>query len=224
MSNQEIFIVALFSEGWTEAALQLQPSAFLSADFPEWVSGLYINGMRQNRGNQAALKFAAQQKQTPMIHLLTAEIEIAEGKTNQAIPVLEKLKTQQDDIGARAAWLLSLIDMQKGNYRQAGAAIAAHPQLAETLQGQEALGRIAVLDGDLEKAVQIYQKIMHQSNEAKSFLARLAYQQKNWPLARELTEELLNQFPGNAQLQENLKKIIKQESRSKESGVRSSAR
>lgn len=211
LCNQEIFTTALFSEGWTEAALQLQPASLLSVDFPEWVPTLYVNGLRQNRGNQAAMKFALQQKQNPVITLLIAEIEIAEGKIDQAMSKLQKLKTDQSDIGSRAAWLLSLMDMEKGNYRQAGETIEAHAKLAQTLLGQEALGRIAVKEGNFEKAAQIYQNIRNQSNEAKSFLARLAFQQKNWKEAHALTEDLLNQFPGNIQLQENIKKIIAQE-------------
>lgn len=213
LNSQEIFAVALLSEGWTEAALQLHPVSLLSADFPDWVQALYVNALRQNRGNQAALQFAAGQKQTPTIILLKAEIEIAEGKTDRVVPELEKLKSDPSDIGARAAWLISLIDLEKGQYRKAGEAIEAHPKLSQTLQGQETLGRIAVLEGEPEIAAQIYQKIMHQSTEAKSFLVRQAYQQKNWALARELTEDLLNEFPGNVQLQENLKKIISQEKR-----------
>lgn len=211
LSNQEIFAVALLSEGWIEAALQIQPPGLLSADFPHWVAVLYTNGLRQNRGNQAALQFIAQQKPTPISILLKAEMMIAEGQKDQALTELEKLSSDPGDIGARAVWLACLIDLEKGRYRKAGEALEAHPQLSQTLQGQETLGRIALMEGEQETATQIYQKIMHQSNEAKSFLARQAYQQKNWTLARELTEDLLNEFPGNAQLQENLKKIIAQE-------------
>jgi len=211
LCNQEIFTTALFAEGWNEAALQLYPMSILSSDFPEWVPALYINALRQNHGNQAALNFANLQKQTPIIALLKAEINIAEGKTTQAISDLEKLKSDTSDIGAKAVWLLSLIDMQNNQYRKASESIESHPQLSQTLQAQEALGRIAVMEGNLETAAQIYERIVNQSTEAKSFLARRAYQQKNWSQARQLTEDLLSEFPGNTQLQENLKKIIAQE-------------
>ncbi len=208
LNNQEAFVAVLLSEGWTEAGLQLQTLNAFSADFPDWFQRLYINGLRQNRGNPMALKFIAQQKQTLILTLLKAEINIAEGKIAEAMPELEKLKSNTNDIGSRAAWLISLIYMQKGQYRLAGEAINMHPQLAYSIQGQETLGRIALMEGEPEVATQIYQKIVQESNEAKSFLARQAYQQKNWSLARRMTEELLDEFPGNAQLQENLKKII----------------
>lgn len=211
LNSKEIFALALLSEGWTEAALQLQPAGPLSTAFPDWVPVLYINNLRQNRGNQAALKFAAQQKQNPVIALIKAEIEIADGKIDLAVTELEKLKSDPGEIGAKATLLISLIDMQKKQYRKAGEAIEAHPQLLQSLQGQEALGRIAALEGEFDAAARIYQKIMRQSTEAKSFLARYAYQNKNWKQAQELTEDLLNEFPGNAQLQENLKKIMSQE-------------
>lgn len=215
LNNQEIFPVAFFSEGWVEAALQLHPLSVLSSEFPEWVPELFVNGLRQNRGNHEALKFALEQKRSPIILLLTAEIQISEGKIDEAIPALEKLQSYSNDIGAKAAWFISLIDIQRGLYAQAEEVINAHPQLAQSLEGQEVLGRIAVMKGEFTQAAQIYEKIINQSKEAKSFLARQAYQQKNWTLARKLTENLLHEFPGNLQLQQNLKKIISQENQEK---------
>jgi len=211
LTNQEIFPVLFMSEGWTEAALQMQPVNLLSADFPDWTYVLYINGIRQNRGNQAALKFLAQQKPLPILSLLASEIYIAEGKSAEALPLLEKLKNHTSDIGTRAVWLLASIYMQNNQYSQAKEMIQTHPQLSQTLQGQEALGRIAAKEGDLETAAEFYKKITQQSCEAKSFLARRAYQEKDWAQARSLTEDLLNDYPENLQLQDNLKKIIANE-------------
>lgn len=152
LSNQEAYVAALLSEGWNEAGLQLQTTNLLSADFPDWFQRLYVNALRQNRGNSTALKFIEQQKQTPIMTLLK----------------------------------------------------------------QETLARIALAEGKSDVASQIYQKILNDSTEAKSFLARQAYQQKNWPLAHKLTEDLLKEFPGNVQLQENLKKILSQENLQKQ--------
>lgn len=211
LCNPEVFSIALFSEGWTEAGLQLHQPSLLSSDFPDWVPVLYVNALRQNRGNLAALKFIEEQKPTSMMTLLSAEISIAEGKIALALPKLEALRSNPGDIGARAAWLLSLHHLQNKNYRSAGEIIESHPKLSQTLEGQEALGRIANLEGEPEVAAKIYQKIVNQSTEAKSFLARKAYQEKKWAEARELTEKLLNENPGNPQLQDHLKKIIAQE-------------
>ena len=115
LCNPEVFTVALFSEGWTEAALQLQNPGLLSADFPDWVPPLYINGLRQNRGNKAAIQFAAEQKPNPTIALLKAEIEIAEGMIDQAVPDLEKIKEDPSDIGSRAAGCLALSTSKTAN-------------------------------------------------------------------------------------------------------------
>lgn len=210
LNSPQIFAVALLSEGWTEAALQITPPG-LSADFPNWVALLYVNGLRQNRGNQATLQFLNQQKPTPIATLLKAEIFIANGQSDQAIAQLEKITQDASEVGTKAVWLTCLIDLEKGRYRKAGEALESHPQLSQTLQGQETLARIALMEGDDQLATQIYKKIVRQSKEAKSYLARQAYQQKNWKLAEQLTEALLNEFPGNPQLQENLKKIKEQQ-------------
>lgn len=210
LNSDEVFAVALLSEGWTEAALQMQPAKKLSDNIPDWVSALYIQALRQNRGDQVALKYASMQEQTPIVTLLTAEMEIDLGKVEN-ISKLEKLVSSPGEIGARAAWIISLADIKKGQYDKAKKAIESNAMFLHSLQGQEALGRIAMLQGKPEEAASIYRTIVHQSNEAKSFLARLAYQQKDWSQARLLTEELLKEFPQNRQLQENLKKIIIEE-------------
>jgi|GEM_PF-2476154 len=72
---------------------------------------------------------------------------------------------------------------------------------------QELSARIALEEGNLEHATRIYETISDKSFEAKSYLARKAYKEKNYKQAQAFTEELLQKYPGNALLMENLKKI-----------------
>lgn len=211
LKSDDVFAVALLSEGWIEAGLQMSPAQKLPENFPDWVAALYIQALKQNRGDQVALKYASMQNQTPIVILLSAEMEMSAGKTDELLEQLDQLQSQPGAIGRQAAWLTSLLDIKKGRYSNAKKIITEHPDLLSSLQGQEALGRIAVLQGKSEEAAEIYHKILQKSNEAKSYLARLAYQQKNWPQARAITEELLKEFPGNRQLQGNLEKIIAEE-------------
>ncbi len=55
--------------------------------------------------------------------------------------------------------------------------------------------------------------IENASPEARSYMAKKAYTDKNWPKARELTERLIKDYPDNQQLKENLKKIAEQEAK-----------
>lgn len=42
--------------------------------FPEWVAFAFTQALRFNHSNDAALEFAAKQKPSPTLELLTAEI------------------------------------------------------------------------------------------------------------------------------------------------------
>lgn len=72
---------------------------------------------------------------------------------------------------------------------------------------QEMTARIAVKEGNSELAEKIYDSIADKSYEAKSYLARKAFQENNFEKAQVLTEELLKKYPNNALLLDNLKKI-----------------
>lgn len=72
---------------------------------------------------------------------------------------------------------------------------------------QEMTARIALKEGNREVAEKIYDTIADKSYEAKSYLARKAFQENNFQKAQVLTEELLKKYPNNALLLDNLKKI-----------------
>jgi hypothetical protein len=72
---------------------------------------------------------------------------------------------------------------------------------------QEMTARIALQEGNPKLAEKIYEMIADKSFEAKSYLARKAFKEKDFSKAQLLTEELLNKYPDNQLLLENLKKI-----------------
>jgi hypothetical protein len=98
----------------------------------------------------------------------------------------------------RAAWLISLIHIDRGQYTEAKAIIEGQPKLADNVTGKETLARIALLEGNNELANKLYLAIEKVSPEAKSYLARKAFIEKDWKTARELTEDLLRQYPTNS--------------------------
>ncbi|MCB1119392.1 MAG: hypothetical protein KDK65_05475, partial [Chlamydiia bacterium] len=105
-----------------------------------------------------------------------------------------------------------LID--RGAIAEAKNAILVNPKLASDVRGQELFARIAMIEGNHELADRLYANIEEESTEAKSYLARRAFAQKNWTKARQLTEELLQQYPSNVTLRENLEKIAQEKLKS----------
>jgi len=75
------------------------------------------------------------------------------------------------------------------------------------LAGVEQRAREAHYTGQTTFAQALYQTIQKDSSEAKSYLARQAFIDQQWTIARELTIQLLKEYPGNQQLWDNLSKI-----------------
>lgn len=197
--------------GWLEAALDLAPEPIkINADMPEWVAYDYALAIRAVKGLQPALQFAEKQTQTPSISMLIGELLIAKGQTDEGVEKLRQLSGLDSEIGFRSAWLLSLVYIEKKQYDQADAVINSQPRLLNDTLGQETLARIALLQGKPEEAEKKYLALQDKSWEAKSFLARKAFQDKDYQKAKELTEELLRQFPSNALLRQNYKLILEE--------------
>lgn len=199
------FLVA----GWLKAALDLAPHPIvLSADMPEWVAYDYAQAIRDVRGAGEALEFIAKQPPTPALSVLEGEILIAQGRLEEGAEKLRANSALDSEMGYRAAWLLSLLYIEKKQFDQARAVIAAQPRLAQDTLGKETLARISLLEDKPEEAAKIYEELAPVSWEAKSFLARSAFAQKDYAKAKDLTEQLLRQFPNNAVLMENYKRIL----------------
>lgn len=217
LKGPEAFAAAFLATGWNEAALGLHTLDVLPANYPIWYSYELTQALRQNRGNEEGLQFAMKQHQTPALSLLIGETLLSENKIDPAMEYLHKLYKDGNDVGKRAAWLVSLVDIEKGNYTEAKDVVHAQPLLEKSVLGQETLARIALLEGNTQTADQIYTTLEKESPEAKSYLARKAYTEKDWNKARELTEELLREYPTNQLLQQNYKKILEEQNKAKNS-------
>ena len=193
--------------GWLESALSFPLPDVLPPDLPEWVAFAYTQALRFNRGSQLALEFASKQKSSPPLQLLMGELKIATGDFDGGIQQLQTLLQTDSDIGLRAAWVISLVQMQRRQFSTATETILSHPRLATNIIGKETLARIAMETGNVPKADNLYQEIELESIEAKFYLARRAYEEKNWSRAAILTRQLLEEFPDNTQLHSELKKI-----------------
>lgn len=213
LKGPEAFTAALLSTGWNEAALKLHSLSVIPVNYPEWFTPELTQAIRLNRGVPAALEFATLQTPTPQLSLLIGELLVASQSPDAALEHLTKLMHDDTDVGLRAAWLVSMINIERGNYNEAKAAISSQPKLENEVVGRETLARIALLEGNTDFANKIYSALEEKSAEAKSYLARKAFAEKDWKRARELTEQLLRMYPTNPLLQENLKKINDEQGR-----------
>lgn len=201
----------LLAVGWDEAAIATQPTKIIPEELPDWVAYGYTQAIRKNLGNMKAMEFATLQNKTAPMELLIGEIMLAQNNKDAAINQLEKLTDEEDLIGMRAAWLLSLLYLNENDFDKAKEIIAQNEKLTNSTLGQEALARIALAEGDMPLADKLYKQIANDSSEAKSYLARQAFQEQNWEKAKQLTIELLKNYPNSVILRQNLMKIMQAE-------------
>ncbi|MFQ5730153.1 MAG: hypothetical protein ACE5GN_07315, partial [Waddliaceae bacterium] len=209
--SKEVFSAVFIAAEWYEAGLQLHALQVFPDDFPDWAAYNFTQALRHNRSDFDALEFATLQKPTQELSLLTAELMITEGDPDAALEKLTPLAKSDNDIGFRSAWLASLLYIEKQNYTKARNVIYSQPKLVNDILGQEAMARIAYLEGDKPLADKLYLAIENKSVEARSYLAKKAFEEKDWERARELTEKLIRDYPDNAMLKKNLIKIIEEE-------------
>ncbi len=211
LTNKEVYSAACLSAGWNEAALNLHTIPVIPDYFPEWVAYDLTQAYMKNRGHLEALDFASMQKPSPALLLLTGELLIKGGNINAGLEKLNKLAKMPSELGVRATFVMSQLHFNRGEYDKAKQAIVNNQRLANEVSGIEMVARITHLEGNLMEADRMYLTIEKESSEAKSYLARRAYEEKNWDRARELTEELLKEHPNNSLLRENLRIIIKKQ-------------
>lgn len=201
------FVAALLSQNWNQAAIALNSQNVFPEGIPSWVAVKMTRAIQRNQGLPEALKFAKKQLPNPDLQLVVAELLLSNKSPAEAIALLDILKTYPGDVGSRASLLLSLIYADQKNYQRAKEAILTNELLSEEVAGIEALARIALLEGYTKEAERLYDSIQSDSAEARSYLARKAFSDKNWVKARQLTISLIQEFPNNQLLRDNLYKI-----------------
>lgn len=215
IQSKEIFAALFLAAGWDEAALQLHSLAVIPTELPDWIAFQLTEAINRNRGAIQALQFAQNQKATPEITLLIARLALTTKQPTLAIDKLKEVYKNKNDIGHAAAKLLSSIYLEQGDNNAAKEAILAQPSLVAELASRETLAKIALQSGDTITANSLYLSLEKESIEAKAFLARKAYADKDWKRAKSLTETLIKQYPDNTTLKDNLHNILLEEQKEK---------
>lgn len=212
VTGTHAFAAAFLAEGWREAAITVADPAKLSPNAPEWLSYGLAQALRYNRGLDAALAFVATRPSTPLLQMLASEIQMGLGQTNEAYAGLEKLRTVDSEIGVRAAWLLATAAMERRDFAGVRTFVDGQAGLKSTVLGKELLARAALSEGKPSEAEALYRGIEQDSVEARAYLARKAYSEKNWKVARKYTQELLAIMPDQLELRSNMDAIAAAES------------
>ncbi len=144
------------------------------------------------------------QHPTPALALLNGELMIANGRADEGVATLKPLARRSDSIGLRAAWLVSLVDLDRKDYAAARTNVLKHPQLSQHVVGKETLARIALQQGDILTADSLYGAIEGQSIEPNSTLLGAHSRKRTGKKALRLTEQLVIEYPDNLQLHKDL--------------------
>ena len=211
LKGKNAFCAVFLAFGWAEAALNLPHDEIIPSDLPEWLAYGLTQATRFNRGYDEGLKFAGDQKPAPALELLKGELLVGSKNYDEAIKKFSALASANNDVAPHASARLSETHLFLKQYDQARVAVESAPRLRDTIAGKQLLAHVALAQGKNDEAIKIYNTIEGESDEAKSFLARQAFLDKNWARARRLTEELLKKYPDNLQFHQNLKDIANAE-------------
>jgi hypothetical protein len=215
IAGPQAFAGIFLAAGWVEAGLRLAGDQPLPAAAPEWYRFAVAQGLRLNRGAAAALAFVQAQPASPLLDLLRGELLFASQRDVAAVQALRPLAGRDDDAGLRAAWLLAVYELGRGDAAASEALVAGNARLAASPRGAELRARMALARQDLAAATRHYEAAKDDSLEAGIFLSRLAFQRRDWAAARKLTEALVAKYPDELQLQANLEAIGRAEKESR---------
>jgi len=209
--SDEASTLPFLAQGWKEAALQLHHLDVLPNTFPSWIAYELTQALYDNRSPAIALEFALKQPSSPKLSLFAGELALALNRIEIAAQVLSTIYNRNDQIGRQSALLLGKLLVDENHPQAAKEILQAQPGLENEIAAQEILARIAIQENQPKIAYAIYLKIVKHSPEAKSFLALKAFAEKDWSMAKKLTEELITIHPESSVLKENLQKIFEEE-------------
>lgn len=211
LKSPNIFSALCFAVGWREAGLTLAENREtpVPSHTPDWYAYAVTQSLRANRSTEVALVYAKRQHASSALRLTVAEMQLAGVQKAEGMAELAKLAPEASEVGYRASWILALLFLEQNRLSEAERLIVAQPRLSADTTGVEILARIALAKGDKSKSQRLYERIANTSMEAKASLARSAFQQKDFNRAEQLTEELVQQYPDEMQLRENLNAIRK---------------
>lgn len=193
--------------GWLRAGVDICKPADL-AGAPEWAA-YAVARAAQITGNPSHLAgfLAASPSKSPAMQLLRGEYAWTDNRTTEGRAILESL-LGTPDAGYRAAFLLGLESLARNDAAGARRVIARQPDFAKSVAGREILARAALAEGKEADALAIYNALGDTSDDARIYLARTAYNAKDWSRAEALVRSLIADHPNEPAFADNLEKIL----------------
>ncbi|MFN4174389.1 MAG: tetratricopeptide repeat protein, partial [Parachlamydiaceae bacterium] len=192
--SREGLYAPFLAAGWYEAALKLHDSAPLSQETPQWVINQLVLAYKENRGLKEAIEFLSKQNPRTENEALLANLYLENNESSKAIPILQTLSLQDSLTGYKSAKKLAEIYLKEAKFQEAELALNRNIKLKNSISGQEILARLYLETSKKEDASKIYSAIEKESDEAKSFLAKEAFNKKDYQKALELTDALLDKY------------------------------
>lgn len=205
--SEEVWSAVFIAEGWREVGLKLHRLPRIPEAFPEWVAYGFIQSTAQNRGVEKGLEVARRQTQTALVEMIQSELLVSTGDLDSAERLLKRLSAENNLVGFRSSLLLSNVYIDQKRYAEARTIIKSNASLREHLVGKEQMARLAQEEGNFELADNLYEEIKDNSFSARVYLARRAYDKKDYDRAEELTLELIKERPDFLPLRSNLREI-----------------
>lgn len=201
VNSDVVFVGALLSNGWAEAAIFTQIKPDPAGGFPEWLYMDYVIALRYNRSFEEAVEFLESIPSKPTkLEGLYAEMLIqseVEDQRNQGMAILSTISKLEGIHGERATAILASAKMAEQKPEEAKELILAHPTFSVSLHGKELLGEIAISQENWEEANRILIPLEQQSTIAKEYRVKRLSDEKNWEQAIETLGELIEIFPEN---------------------------
>lgn len=205
--SQEAFTAVFLSAGWREAGLTLHKMDIIPTTMPNWFSYSIAQALLTNRSDTAALEFINKQPSNNFLLMLKGEILLSKGQKSEGLAILKNLVRDPSSVGFRTSLVVSTIYVDQKEWEEAKGVILGNHALKEHILGKELLARIAFQEGKVDEADKMFTDIQNQSFLAKSYLAKRAYDKKDFKKAKEITLQMLQEYPDVLQIRENLKII-----------------
>lgn len=195
--------------GWKAAGADLADGKELDGA-PDWVRytlarSAQIAGDNTRFGELLGEAGSGADESAP-IRLLKAEAAWQSGRGPEGVAILEEL-LGEPDAGYRAAFLLGLYHLDRGDAPAARSVLKRNGEFAASVPGKEFEARILLLENRPDAAADVYRELGARSDEARVFLSKRAFEAKDWQAARELTQSLINDHPNEPAFSLNLQKI-----------------
>jgi hypothetical protein len=192
LASDEALSATFLAAGWDEAALLLHRTWADVSKLPAWFADGLVRAMWANRGSRAALHFVLEQPRSATLDFVAGELLAAEGRGPEALERLRAAAASPED-GQRAARLFALEALRQGKPAEARQMLEDKPELTADVAGRALLARCAAVEGNDDRAEQLYCELADESAEARTYLMRRALAGGDWREARRLAGGMLRE-------------------------------